>query len=554
MIARSVSTGNDEPQPGPSVTAVPERVRSAQRAYSWVAIVVMVGLLVTVCLTIVSANLASSNEQHLLNLQSKQVGTALTSALPDVQTPLGAAAALADITGGSTAKFRRFVAPYVGIGKQFVSLSLWRTGDLGAGPVLVAGVEPELPSTSDATTVLRAAAKRSGLTVRGLLHESQPRIAYAYSGSVSGPFIVEAEQALPASRYTKLPANSAYSNVNVAVYIATTANRSRLLLSTVRHLPLPGRQASTEVPFGSETLTVVVSARQALGGTLPQRLPVLIAIVGFVLTIGAGGLTFRLISGRRRAQELARENRRLYAEQRGIAQSLQHALLPEALPEIDRVKLATLYHAGAPDVDIGGDWYDLIQLGHDRLLLVVGDVSGRGIRAATTMASLRFAIQYAAQTDPPEAFLPKLSGMRSLHENGQLATVLCVMIDLAARSVSVTSAGHLPPLMVHDGRGEFLISKVGLPIGIETDASYEPSIFSIPDGATLFAYTDGLVERHDEMLDDGLDRLRQVAAETNGELEQRMAQILERVRGPESVDDTAIAGIQWLNQTSHSQS
>jgi len=271
----------------------------------------------------------------------------------------------------------------------------------------------------------------------------------------------------------------------------------------------------------------------------------LIVILGLLLTGGAGFLTFRLIVGRREALGLAADNNRLYAEQHGIAQSLQHALLPEELPQIDGLRLAARYEAGAPGVDIGGDWYDLIRLDPGRLLLVIGDVSGRGIRAATAMASLRFAIEYAAQNDPPAVFLPKLSGVRALRENQLLATVLCVVIDLDGRGVSVTSAGHLPPLLVHDGQSELLQGEVGLPVGVDMNATYKTTTFAIPQGATLLGYTDGLVERHHETIDDGLDRLCRVAAEVNGELEEMMTQILERVRGPESVDDTAIAGIQW---------
>ncbi|HEX3802147.1 MAG TPA: PP2C family protein-serine/threonine phosphatase [Solirubrobacteraceae bacterium] len=550
MIASPVATEPDEPEAERAETPVASRPRFVRWTYGWVTVVVVVGVLVTAGLALISAELASSNEQHLLDLRSKEVASALTSALPDTQTPLGATVALADIDGANASKFDRFVAPYVGTGRQFVSISVWRIGHLNEGPVDTVGVAPELPTArGGATAVLRAAAARPGLTVRGLLHASQPRLSYAYAGSRSGQFIVEAEQALPASRYTQLPANSAYSNLNVAVYIAKRPTASRLLLSTVKQLPLPGQRSTAVVPFGSETLAVVISAREPLGGTLPERMPWVIAIVGVLLTIGAGVLTFRLIIGGRRAQALARENRRLYGEQRGIAQSLQHALLPEELPKVDGVRLSALYAAGVPGIDIGGDWYDLIRLDTDRLLLVVGDVSGRGIRAATAMASLRFAIQYAAQSDPPEVFLPKLSGVRSLHESGQLATVLCVVIDVNARRVSVTSAGHLPPLMVHDGHGEFLLPEVGLPVGVDTAATYNPSTFTVPEGATLLGFTDGLVERHDENLDDGLDRLSREAAGAKGELDEVMAQILDRVRGPESVDDTAMAGIQWVNQT-----
>jgi len=126
-----------------------------------------------------------------------------------------------------------------------------------------------------------------------------------------------------------------------------------------------------------------------------------------------------------------------------------------------------------------------------------------------------------------------------------LATVLCVVVDPKARTVSVTSAGHLPLVMVHDGGSELLLPEVGLPIGVDPQAHYTATTFTVPHGATLLGFTDGLVERHHETLDDGLARLCRVAAEVNGELEAMMAQILEQVRGTESVDDTAIAGIQW---------
>lgn len=536
-----------EPASSPQVAAKP--LRFVRWSYRWVWVVVVVGALVTAGLALLSAELASSNEQHLLKLRSKEVASALTSALPDLQTPLGAAVALADITGADQAKFQQFAGSYVGPGRQFTSMSVWHVGHLQHGPVLVVGSVPELPTTrGGAVPVLRGAAGRSGLTVRGLLQAPQPRLAYAYAGSRRGPFIVEAEQALPKSRYTRLPPDSAYSNVNVAVYVARRPTPSRLLLSTVRHLPLPGEHATAVIPFGSATLATVVSARQPLEGALPQDMPWVIVIIGVLLTAGATALTFRLIWGGRRAQRLAAENRRLYAEQREIAQSLQRALLPDELPRIEGLRLAATYDAGMPGVDIGGDWYDMIRLGPDRLLLVVGDVSGRGIRAATAMASLRSAIQYAARIDAPEVFLPKLSGLRSLRDQGQLATVLCIAIDLREQRVAVTSAGHLPPLMVHHGNAEFLRSEVGLPIGVDTDCSYVSSTFAIPDGASLLGFTDGLIERHGENLDDGLERLRTTAMRATGDLEQVMAQILEHVRGPQSVDDTAIAGVQWLDR------
>ena len=182
-----------------------------------------------------------------------------------------------------------------------------------------------------------------------------------------------------------------------------------------------------------------------------------------LLSIGAALLTVRLIQRRTHAEELADsleevadENRRLYSEQRSIAQTLQHALLPEALPKISVLETGARYEAGVEGVDIGGDWYDLIALDEHRLLLVVGSVPGRGVRAAATMASLRYAIHaYAAQDDTPATILTKLSKLVNVGSTGQLATILCALVDVEAHELTVTSAGHLPPLLISDGIGKF---------------------------------------------------------------------------------------------------
>src|ERR1700749_2526194 len=160
-------------------------------------------------------------------------------------------------------------------------------------------------------------------------------------------------------------------------------------------------------------------------------------------------------------------------------------MLPEALPKIQGVETSARYETGVEGVDIGGDWYDLIALDDHRLLLVVGDVSGRGGRAAATMAALRFAIQaYAAQNDPPDAILSKLSKLVNVGRTGQLATILCALVDVEAHRLTVTSAGHLPPLLISNGIGKFITSSVGVPIGVNTGATYTSTAVSTPPAST----------------------------------------------------------------------
>ncbi len=334
-----------------------------------------------------------------------------------------------------------------------------------------------------------------------------------------GRFAAYGERTLPANRRSRLQSNSAFSDLDYAIYLGDFERPSSLLVTSLDKLPIRGRQARERVPFGDTVLTLVVAPRQALAGSFPQRLPWIIAIAGVLLSVGAAALTVRLIQRRRSAEDLAGrleravvENQRLYAEQRSIAGTLQHALLPEELPQVPGAQVSARYEPGEQGMEIGGDWYDVIPLDDRRLLVVVGDVTGRGLRAAATMASLRYAIHaYAAQNDPPAVILTKLSKLLNVTTDGQLATVVCAMVDVAGRQVTVTNAGHLPPLVVSGDHGEYLASEVGLPIGVEDGASYQSTTVSVPRGATFLAFTDGLVERRGETLDRGLARLREAA-------------------------------------------
>jgi hypothetical protein len=520
--------------------------------------VLVIGLLVTGALTWVSSRQYTRNESRLLNLRAREVGAVLTATLPSIQTPLASAAALADATSGDAAKFTRFIAQYVGreTGRPFVSASLWRVSDPARGPVALVGAPPVLAAGSERTRAFfRRASTASHLSVTGMLGGSRPRLGYGFSGAMTGPFVAYAESQLPADRYQPVQNSSAFSDLDYALYLGQSAKPEDLLIASERRLPLRGRHDTASVPFGDTFFTVTVAARRPLGGSLPQRLPWAIAVVGLLLSLGAAVVTARLIERRRAAEdlaerldEIAQENRRLYAEQRGIAQTLQHALLPEALPQVPGVEVSACFEAGTQGIEIGGDWYDLIALERRRLLLVVGDVSGRGLRAAATMASLRFGIQaYAAQGDSPATLLSKLSELINLEANGQLATVLCALVDIDARQVSVTSAGHLPPLLIADGTSRFVESRVGPPVGVARHASYPSTTVSAPAGATLLAFTDGLVERRGESIDAGLERLRARADANHATLDELLTRVLGELRDGGAEDDSALAGIRWMS-------
>jgi serine phosphatase RsbU (regulator of sigma subunit) len=556
----------DNPSTDNPSTGIPRRdvsrdagSRAQRRAWPyWApAAVVIIGLAVTAALALVSQAQYNKDENRLLNLRVKEVAAVLQQAQANVQIPLASAAALADATGGNVAKFKRFVSPYVGVapGHQFVTVSLWRAGSRPSAPIALVGSTPLLTTSGmDAQAFLARAARTPKLSLIGLRTPELSGVGYAFRTPEStSHYIAYGESLVAGNRRSRLERNTAFSDLDYAIYLGNSERTRDLLVTSLSTLPVRGQHARLNIPFGDTGLTLVVAPRQPLAGALPQRLPLIIMIAGIILSLGAGALTLRLAQRRQAAELMAGrlehavdENQQMFAEQRAIAQTLQHALLPDQLPQIRGAEASGLFEPGQRGVEIGGDWYDVIPRDDDRLLLVVGDVSGRGLRAAATMASLRYAIHaYAAQNDPPEMILAKLSKLLSVTVSGQLATVLCAMVDVPAHRVTVASAGHLPPLLIGGGRSEYLDGDVGLPVGVQAEASYVSRTVSVPPGATLLAFTDGLVERRGENLDDGLARLRDAASSGHAELRAMLSELAAELAGASSEDDTAIVGLRW---------
>jgi serine phosphatase RsbU (regulator of sigma subunit) len=531
--------------------------RGRSLAVHWLPVATLiVGLLVTGALVLVSHSQYVSNEKRLLNLRVSDAGALLAESLPSTTATLAAAVEQANFTHGSVPRFQRLVGPDVGSQpSQFLSLSLWKLGALDNGPLAVVGSPPKLAaSPGNAAAVLSAAGRSRTLNVIGLLRPPGLRLGYAYANpSESGGYVVYGERPLPASRRSRLQSRSQFGDLDYAIYLGGKQTPQALLVTDRTHLPLAPPSDAQTVPYGNNALTLVMSSRVPLAGSLPKNLPWIIAVIGALLAIAAALMTLRLSQRRRGAEDLAgelevtaNENERLYAEQRGIAQTLQHALLPDTLPQIPGIQASARYEAGEEGVDIGGDWYDVIDLDGGRLLLVVGDVSGRGLRAATTMAELRYAIRaYAAQSDGPAEILTKISRLVNVQESGQLATVLCATVDMNDRQLSVTSAGHLPPLLLANGDSRYITAEVGLPIGVEAGTVYRSTTIAIPPEATFVAFTDGLVERRGESIDQGLDRLRTAATGHDVGLPELLGRLVSEMANGRSEDDIAIVGVRW---------
>jgi serine phosphatase RsbU (regulator of sigma subunit) len=204
--------------------------------------------------------------------------------------------------------------------------------------------------------------------------------------------------------------------------------------------------------------------------------------------------------------------------ERRLGVAVQSAMLPSAVPDAvrDRVAVAVRYRPASAALSVGGDWYDVTDIGDGRVAVAVGDVVGHGLVAASVMGQLRSALAALTVADvgPPQA-LAALDQIARHNPNATASTAVKVVLDPHLGFAAYSSAGHLPPLLLHpDGTIEALDAALGPPLAVTETIERRPlGTATLAPGSTLLLYTDGLVERRGEDLDVGIDRLRRVLAE-----------------------------------------
>ncbi|KKK06982.1 SpoIIE family protein phosphatase [Micromonospora sp. HK10] len=235
------------------------------------------------------------------------------------------------------------------------------------------------------------------------------------------------------------------------------------------------------------------------------------------------------------------EAQRSFDEEHRIAVTLQRSLLPQRLPEIAGLDLAVRYEPASARTEVGGDFYELVMLdGH--LLMAVGDVAGHSLHAATVMAELRHAVRaYAVEGHQPGVILDRVNElMRTLLPNEQ-ATLCLLLLHPGSGLVRLASAGHLPALISRAGRVEFVQHSAPL-LGVR--APRPPDLeFVLPAGSTLVLYTDGLIERRDATIDDGLAALAVVAGRVDDDLDRFCERLLVELAPTEIHDDVAVVAV-----------
>jgi serine phosphatase RsbU (regulator of sigma subunit)/anti-sigma regulatory factor (Ser/Thr protein kinase) len=197
------------------------------------------------------------------------------------------------------------------------------------------------------------------------------------------------------------------------------------------------------------------------------------------------------------------------AERRAVTEALQRTLLPLGFPQVPGLRFSAKYLPAGSGIKVGGDWYDVFPMPDGRVGFVIGDVAGRGVVAASVMAEIRTALRaYALEGHDLATVISLLNGLVGSIRRNHSATAAFFSLDLESEQVSAVSAGHLPALLLGaDGGARFLAEAEGPPLGLMPGHKYIAQTLQFPTGSALVLYTDGLIERRDEPVDRGLERL-----------------------------------------------
>ncbi len=315
--------------------------------------------------------------------------------------------------------------------------------------------------------------------------------------------------------------------------LAVVAERARALVGAERAV---ARLASDEAPDGDPS-----ARRVPLTGTGGRLLGEL--LLGG--ETGRGGVEAAAVLTQLALVAATRlENALLYEREHRVAETLQRSLLPESVPQFDRAELAALYLPGSSEASVGGDWYDALALDEHTIGLVIGDVVGRGVRAASAMGQLRNAVRaYLLEGYGPAQTVARVNRLLETLGGG-FATLVCLCVDIHTGEVRYANAGHPPPLVIGpDGETRWLDQGLAPPVGAASDIVYRQADDAIPAGGALVLYTDGLVERRGETIDTGLGRLALAAADSPGHAATLAGRLVAAMPSAGRPDDVAVMAL-----------
>ncbi|MGW0364517.1 SpoIIE family protein phosphatase [Streptomyces sp. NPDC002990] len=233
------------------------------------------------------------------------------------------------------------------------------------------------------------------------------------------------------------------------------------------------------------------------------------------------------------------DNARWYQKQRQSAVTLQRHLLPQQPATTAGMDIAFRYQPATGDDEAGGDWFDVIPLGGDRTVLVVGDVMGSGINAAATMGQLRATVRALARLDLEPATVLTHLDTATADLGDAMATCVYALYDPHTRHCRISLAGHMPPVLVRPGHHPQLLDlPTGTPLGV--GGPFTTTTLTLGLGDDLVLYTDGLIETRDQDIDTRLETLTDLLAGPSRTLEDTCDLLLAALRRPDTHDDVAL--------------
>ena len=277
------------------------------------------------------------------------------------------------------------------------------------------------------------------------------------------------------------------------------------------------------------------------------------ALLGGVALLDLALLVWIFVRARseaRAVRERALRRTARYEQEHRVAVTLQRSLLAD-VPPLEAIDSAARYQAGSTGLEVGGDWYDVLRRPDGIVMVTVGDVVGQGVAAAALMGQLRNAFRaYAYEHASPMAILARM--LRHMGDD-DMATALCLAVDPRAGELAYASAGHPPALLRDDATGSIALldGAQAPPLGATDEARAREARLALPPRATLVAYTDGMIERRDESIDEGIARLQTAlasatASEPAGDLADRLIREVAEVMAAD--DDIALLVLRFTGR------
>lgn len=506
------------------------------------------GLALFGALALASRSFESRTEQRLLTQQTEQAGAVIALAIDQQRSPLASAALTAGATDGSPEVFAALMGSMVGEDGRYARAALLRVGS--ADPIAVVGEGPLLIDEQRLTSLVTGAPE--AFRVVDLLAAGRA-LGYAVHDDGAPEWLVYAETLLNPDPTVRQRTDRPFNELNYAMYLATSEAPEDLMSASTDDLPLDGRRSVVDVPFGDQNLRLVTTARGPLGNDDLLALWWVVLAGGVLATAAVAVLLENVLASRRRAHELVGLTETLYNEQRGEAEALQRMLLPVIVEPPAGTQLAARYWPAGTARLIGGDFYDAFPIDDRRWAVLIGDICGKGIEAASLTGLARYTVRAASRycTSPSEMLAAVHIALRQ-QDASTFCTACLIVVEPGPAGISrarISLAGHPPPLVRSIDGKVTEVGKLGPILGWFEPELHDTDLEFCP-GDVVVLYTDGLTDAPGEQgvpIAEVEELLRERGGSTPVDQLADDIRALKRRRRPHgSSDDTALLCIRFL--------